>query len=289
VRGRLALGLRWGAALLVALTLGCGPRRPPRAPAPVLRPGAALPSEAAPAPLRPDLSAPPLPLADPRATLIEVERRAHRLRAFEGSLDRRLRLDGREVRLRVRFALQRPGRLRYEYWAPVQQTLICDGETVWLRQGPQAGGTATAWTRRSLATLAPAERAALGLVPGYGFDPLGPLQVDAYRYSFVERGPTRVRIRLQPSGPRGARLPPLEVELDPVRGVVRQVATLGTGAGPPHPVVQRWDDYQELISGVWLPRSASLRWILADGQVLEVQDSFAGLRPGGSVSLPPAD
>ena len=263
------------------LLSGCGgPGRPDRpfATPPSLVPGAA---RGAP-PVEPEAEATsvsslgPLPLDEPFETLLAAARRLARLRTVRGFCDQQLETRGRSMLLRAHFLFARPGSIRYEYVDPVEQTILCDGELVWMlapraaqpledRDVPQP----RRWVRRQLSALGATERASLGLIEGYGLDPLAPLPGDAFTYSYAQRGPRRATVLLRPlaaaagKGARGA----LRVDLDPALGVVTGVRFYEGPEGVKVLGQVRYSDFEEALPGVYFARRARTRWHLPAGDL----------------------
>ena len=282
--------------LLVLLLLpapGCLPGG--HSPGPVALPPAAVPGASArsgfgrPSPHEPsDGSLPlsslgPLPQEDPLETLIEAARRLHRIRSIRGFIDKTLWLEGQEVLLRIRFFFARPGRIRYEHLSPVRQTILRDGEHVWVRAPEPAHLTPSdkdpsprPWSRHRLEDLSLQDRSTMGLSPGYGLDPLAPLPVDAYSFRFVRRSRRQARIRLSPREGSPSSLMPLDLHLDLRCGVVTRVRFYQDLAGSQVQGEVGYFDFREALPGVYFPAGSHTVWYL-DDHVLRMEERFRSL------------
>lgn len=267
------------AALLLVLSVGCAaPRRPDR---PFSLPPSAVPGSALGAsgvsPGSAELRRSPLgalPLDTPLETLLEAARRLNRLRTIRGFTDQRVETRGRTLLLRASFLFARPRSIRYEYVEPVEQTILCDGETVWMlpprpteREAAPPHEGRRRWVQRELRALGITERSSLGLIPGYGLDLLAPLPVDSFTYSFEARGPRRTTVLLSPraDGPPG--LQALRIDLDPTLAVVTAIRFYVGGADAQAQGEVRYSDFQATPEGVFFPRRAQTVWRLEGGDL----------------------
>ncbi|MDY0060820.1 MAG: hypothetical protein RBU45_13490 [Myxococcota bacterium] len=286
-----------GLALLLLGPAGCASSAIPRGASPPLAPGSLLGSSPAAPALIPATGPCPVPLpavppppaaGEPPAfdLLLAAARALGRLRSLDGHLEQEVLLDGERIALGVRFSFQRPDQLRYELFAPVTQLLLSDGTTLWLRPpvdpavgppGEAMPAAAPAWIARPLADLSVQERSALGLVPGAGFDPLGPLPADAYEVAYLTRTGDHVQLWLRPRPGSPPPLPSLVVGLQTASAAVEHLCYYADAAGQRLAGFSAYREHHPALPGLVYPRRQLTRWD-AGGRVLQVDTRLRGLR-----------
>lgn len=214
-------------------------------------------------------------LPDGRRLLLDCEKQFLRIESMKGTLRTRSLVHGGKAEIgpvserRSDFVYARFDRARFENTAPLEHTVVWNGETLWI------------WSpRENAAVVQPAakvsmtSRAMLSVQPGFGLDLLAPIPLDAYAASSAPGGTSgEVVVTLSPidnAVPRAT----MQLVVDSGRRfVTRMVLLEGTTVTSD----VRLRKPVEAQPGNWFATQVEVRQLLDDGSTLEELRTFERL------------
>ena len=179
------------------------------------------------------------------------------------------------------FWYRRSEDIRFENAHPIPNTVVWNGNTLWIWSPSE-----NAIVEEPAATAPLATRTLLSVHPGFGIDHLAPIPIDDFRANAKPiadstlgkdgGSPGDVVVTLAPLANETHRAT-IQVVVDPARHFVRRIVSRVSEAGTVISDVRFFDEV-EARPGTWFARRVVTKQLLPDGSTLESEKRYERLR-----------